>query len=80
MIRIRFYGRGVVPLSARVELPWHSGEHSHLVFIALLMQVRTLMGTLARTAVAQDATRRATQQEVTVREAAPTMNAIHTRE
>ena len=32
------------------------------------MQVRTLMGTLSRPAVAQDAARRATQQEVAVRE------------
>ena len=32
------------------------------------MQVRTLMGTLARPAVAQDAARRATQQEMPVRE------------
>ena len=68
MIRIRFYGRGGGPLSARFELPWHSGEHSHLVFVALLMQVGAGMRALARAPVTKDSTRRAAQQEMAVRE------------
>ena len=39
-----------------------------MVFIALLVQVRALMGPLARPPIAQDSARRATQQEMTVRE------------
>ena len=49
------------PLSARFELPWHAGEHSHLVFIALLVQVGALMAPLARPPIAQDSALRATQ-------------------
>ena len=65
MIRIRFYGRGW-SLSARFELPWHAGEHSHLVFIALLVQVGALTRARARTSVAEHAALRAPQQVVTI--------------